>query len=620
MFGVSGFGNLFDPSAPPGSQTTPVAVLDFVSGDTGIPLFNKDWNNFAPFVGFAWSPDFKSGIGKFLFGESGKSSIRGGYSVSYLHDGVTTFTNLLGTGTTNPGLIQSANRSPLSCASSPCTPSSNLLGVIGSGGVPLIVDPFVMPVTDRANFLSNFNNGLWTADPNLRNAYVHQYSLGYEREIFKDTAIEIRYVGNKVPNNWRAFDINEVNIFENGFLQEFLNAQSNLAARGGGNFAPDGTAGLPACPTCVPLPILSRLFFGLSGTSGSGFQSSTFIANLNANNVGTMASTLAFNSAYRVNREALSFPTLGLPGLAGNFFVANPNATFSRILTNDAISNYNALEIELRKRFSNGLQFQMDYTWSKAMGDAVDAQGNNQSDLVNRLTLRDPSLDYRRSGQDQTQRFVANGIYELPFGKGKPFLSDANGFVNLLVGGWTVGAIYTWSTGVPFYISSGRATFTSSAANNGAQLVGISLDEFKNNIGVFKHSGGVLFINPDLLNLTICDQARISAGLCLPSQLGKITGSRLKDGLMAAPAPGTFGNFPVNSLSGPDYWNFDFSVIKRIPITETVRFEFKFTGINILNHPNFIFGTQNFDSSTFGLITAQRGNSRSLNWIAQLRF
>ena len=86
----------------------------------------------------------------------------------------------------------------------------------------------------------------------------------------------------------------------------------------------------------------------------------------------------------------------------------------------------------------------------------VDAQGNNQSDLVSRLTLRNPSADYRRSTQDQTQRFVANGIYDLPFGKGKKFLSGANGVVDRLVGGFNIGAIVTWATGAPFYVASGR--------------------------------------------------------------------------------------------------------------------------------------------------------------------
>jgi hypothetical protein len=323
-----------------------------------------------------------------------------------------------------------------------------------------------------------------------------------------------------------------------------------------------------------------------------------------------MASTLAFNTAYRTNRESVA---LGIPA---NLFVANPNATFARVLANDATSNYNAMEVEVRRRFSKGLQFQANYTWSKAMGDAVDNQGNNQSDLASHLTLRNKRLDYRRSIQDQTQRFVANSIYELPFGKGKPFMGGANGALDRVVGGWSIGGIVTWTTGVPFYIAAGRATFNSATGNNGAQLVGISFEDFKKNVGLFKTPAGVFFINPAILDITT-------------NAAGKVTTSKLKAGLMSAPAPGTFGNFPVNSLSGPKYFNLDMSLIKRIPITERVRFELKVTAINILNHPNFIFpntatgGTTNainFDSTTFGLITFQRGNSRQMNFIGQIRF
>ena len=599
IYGISGFGNLFKPTAAPGSQTQGFATQQFVSGKTGIGLYKNDWNNFAPSVGVAYSPSFEHGLLHRLFGEPGSSSIRGGYSVSYLHDGVTTFTNLLGTGTTNPGLIQNATSSTVNG-----TPSSpNLLGQLGAAGVPLIFPTFKMPVTDRDNFVLNPANGLWTADPNLRSPYVHQWSIGFEREIMKDTAFEIRYVGNMSPNAWRAYDINEVNIFESGFLTEFLNAQKNLAARGGTNFA-------PGCATCVATPLLDKFFTGLASTSGSGYGSTTFISNLNNNNVGTMASTLAFNTAYRTNRESVA---LGIPA---NLFVANPNATFARVLANDATSNYNAMEVEVRRRFSKGLQFQANYTWSKAMGDAVDNQGNNQSDLASHLTLRNKRLDYRRSIQDQTQRFVANSIYELPFGKGKPFMGGANGALDRVVGGWSIGGIVTWTTGVPFYIAAGRATFNSATGNNGAQLVGISFEDFKKNVGLFKTPAGVFFINPAILDITT-------------NAAGKVTTSKLKAGLMSAPAPGTFGNFPVNSLSGPKYFNLDMSLIKRIPITERVRFELKVTAINILNHPNFIFpntatgGTTNainFDSTTFGLITFQRGNSRQMNFIGQIRF
>jgi hypothetical protein len=605
VWGVSGVGNLFKPTAAPGSQTAAGATLDFVSGETGKGLYKNDWNNFAPFVGFAYSPSFKTGLLHSLFGDEGTSAIRAGYSMSFLHDGVTTFTNLLGTGNTNPGLIQTANTSPLGGG------TNQLVGQLGPGGVPLNFPVFKMPITDRENFLTNTGAGLWTADPNLRAAYVHQWNFGIEREIFKNTALEVRYVGNYAPNTWRALNINEINIFENGFLQEFKNAQVNFALRGGTSFA-------PGCAGCLALPLFDK-FFAQSGlpagqTTAGQYTNATFVNNVRDNNVGAFANTLAFSSTYRANRESTDL------GLAGNFFVANPNAAFVNILTNDSKSNYNALEIELRRRFSNGLQFQADYTWSKAMGDATDAQGNNQSDLVSRLTLRNPKADYRRSTQDQTQRFVANGLYDLPFGTGKRFLSNANGIVDRLVGGFNIGAIVTWATGAPWYVGSGRTTFNNGTANNGAQLTGITFAEFKKNVGLYKTPTGVFFVNPNLLNITLGTTG---------STTGQATLATLKPGLMSAPAAGTFGNFPVNSLNGPSYFNFDLSVTKRIRITERVRFEIKGTAINILNHPNFIFPNTatgatsnviNFDSTSFGRVSFQRGTSRQMNIIAQLRF
>lgn len=602
IWGISGVGNLFRPTAAAGTQTTPGATLDFVSGNTGKGLYKNDWNNFAPFLGFAYSPSFKTGLLHAIFGDEGTSSIRAGYSMSFLHDGVTTFTNLLGTGNTNPGLIQSANSS----AQANPVNSSNITGQLTAAGIPLIFPTFKMPITDRENFLVNTASGVWTADPNLRAAYVHQWNFGIEKEIFKNTALELRYVGNWAPNTWRAYNINEVNIFENGFLTDFRNAQLNRVARGGSSFAPN-SAGSP-CAACLPLPIFDKFFgvgVGTAVAAASAYGNTTFLNNLRDNNVGALANTLAFNSTYRANRESTAV------GLAGNFFVANPNAAFVNVLANDAMSNYNAMEIELRRRFSNGLQFQADYTWSKAMGDAVDNQGNNQSDLASHLTLRNRDADYRRSGQDQTQRFVANGLYDLPFGNGKKFMSGASPIVDRLVGGFTVGAIVTWATGTPFYITSGRSTFNQQTGNIGAKLTGITFEEFRKNVGMYRTPTGLFFINPNLLDITLGTTGATT---------GQATSATLKAGLMTAPDPGTFGDFPVNSLDGPSYFNFDVSVIKRIRIKENVTFELKGTAINILNHPNFVYGNTAFDSTSFGRVTTQRGTSRQMNIQAQIRF
>jgi hypothetical protein len=592
IFGVSGFGNLFNPNAPAGAAPA-IGTLDFVSGDTGRELYNEDWNNFAPFFGFAYSPNFSGGIGKLLFGGTNKSSIRGGYSISYLRDGFTVISNAMGVGTTNPGLIATAANT---------TPT----GVLTAAGVPLPIPNFQIPITDRQNNLANPNNGLWAIDPDLKTPYVQQWSFGYEREIFPNTAFEIRYAGNHGIKLYRAVDFNEINIFENGFLQEFLNAQRNLAARGGTSFAPNGTPGVAACATCVPLPIFSRFFVGLP--AGNAFSNATFISHLNNNNVGSIASTLAFNNVYRTNREN---PANGIPA---NFFVANPNALTSRLLTTDSMSNYHSLQVEVRRRFSGGLSFQADYTFSKALTDAPDAQGNNQSTLENFRTLRDKRLDYRRSNDDQTHRFVANGIYDLPFGRGRKYLSGSNAIVNQVIGNWSVGGIVVWSTRPPFFITSGRTSFNSfpgllaaDLTSYPAQLLGMSFEEFRRNVGVYRTPGGVFWFNPEFLDITT-------------NAAGRVVSSTLKPGLIGQPAPGTFGNFPINSLNSGDYFNFDLSVTKRFPIGERVRLELKTTFINILNRPNFAFGNTQFDSTSFGRITTTSGNPRIIHFIGSMRF
>ena len=590
IFGVSGFGNLFNPHAPAGAAPA-IGTLDFVSGDTGKGLYNNDWNNFAPFFGFAWSPEFESGIGKFVFGGPGKSSIRGGYSISYLRDGFTVISNAMGVGTTNPGLIAvSANTTPT--------------GVLTGAGVPLPPQTFQIPITDRTNNLANPNNSLWTIDPNLRTPYVQQWSFGFEREIFKDTAFEVRYSANHAIKVFRAVDFNEINIFENGFLNEFRRAQSNLAINTA-NGQPNSFGNLfPALGT-VPLPIFSA-FFATGVSNANAFGNATFISHLNNNNVGSIASTLAFSNIYRASRE------LAANGIPANFFVANPNALASRFLTNDSMSNYHSLQVEIRRRFSAGLMFQADYTFAKALTNAPDAQGNNQSTLENFRTFRDKRLDYRRSNDDQAHRFVGNFIYDLPFGRGRHYLAGTNSLVNQVVGGWSFGGIVAWSVRPPFYITSGRTSFNNwpggAVDGNPAQLLGISFEEFKKNVGVFRTPGGVFWFNPELLNIT------------LSPTTGRVLSSTLKPGLLGQPGPGTFGDFPLNSISAGRFFNLDMSATKRFPIGERVSFEIKTTFINILNNANFTFGNTAFDSTSFGRITATTGSQRVIHFQGSMRF
>ena len=205
--------------------------------------------------------------------------------------------------------------------------------------------------------------------------------------------------------------------------------------------------------------------------SGSGFGSSTFVNNLNLGNVGATANTLAFSTTYKGNRA----------NLTPNFFVVNPNAAFVQSLENASFSNYNSAQFELRKRLSHGLYLQAGYTFAK---NITDSEGS-QSTLESYRTLRDIKIDRHRAGFDQTHRFIANFIYELPFGTGRRWLNGGFAPVRKLAEGWQIGSIINWQSGQPISIYSNRSTFNQANAGlNPANLVGISFDQLLDNMGV----------------------------------------------------------------------------------------------------------------------------------------
>ena len=119
---------------------------------------------------------------------------------------------------------------------------------------------------------------------------------------------------------------------------------------------------------------------------------------------------------------------------------------------NSASSNYHALQTKATKRFSNGFSLLAHYTWSKAMN------------YDGSYFVHDAKLNYAPTDTDRTHTFVASTLWELPVGKGKRFLSDANRAVELIIGGWQLNQITTWSSGSPFFRATATATMTATPA------------------------------------------------------------------------------------------------------------------------------------------------------------
>jgi hypothetical protein len=183
--------------------------------------------------------------------------------------------------------------------------------------------------------------------------------------------------------------------------------------------------------------------------------------------------------------------------------------------------------------------------------------------------------------------------------------------VSKIAEGWQIGGIINWQSGQPVSLYANRSTLNAANAGlNPANLVGISFDQLRDNMGVYKTPQGVFFINPNLLNITTNPTT------------GALTSATLKDGLLAAPAPGTYGNTPRNNINGPGFTQVDLNVIKRIYFTERRYFELKVNFLNAFNHPNFAFTSAIFDDANFARITGLRGNNtyRNINFILTISF
>ena len=192
LFGVSGPGNLFKPGVMTGRD----AVCPVRAGDHG---YNTDYKNFGPSFGFAWSLDAKRGWLKRIVGENGETVLRGGYAIAYTRQPGASFSNVFGA---NPGSFVTATRS---------LTLGNLVTNQGADRLPVLLretnrlGPPPFPSEPTYPLTGAITNSANIFDPNLKVPYVQSWSFGLQREIAKDTAIEVRYVGNRQVWGWTAY-------------------------------------------------------------------------------------------------------------------------------------------------------------------------------------------------------------------------------------------------------------------------------------------------------------------------------------------------------------------------------------------------------------------------------
>lgn len=579
FWGPTPVGDIFQPGNLGGVQNPQFTAK--------VHAYKTSWVNPQPAIALAWSPQTSGFLGKIF--PSGKTVIRTGWSLRNYQEGAQNF-----------WAFASNSGSFFFQSGSLTADTSGAVGTFQPGSLSLgqALPPYALFPTAWAPTLPEstltFGNSFFAMNPNIRQPYVEQWNFGIERELNRGSAIEVRYVGNEAHHTWFSENLNEVNIYENGFLTEFENAQKNLSinqANGKGNtFVNNGLPGQSA------LPIFAAAF---GTTTGSLY--SQFVTQLQTGQAGSVARSLAGTQSYICNMFGSKFIPCAQRGLGGagtsypiNFFEVNPFTAGGSLNYLDSMgsSNYHSLQAEFRQRLNHGMQFNINYTLGHSLvegpvnGYQANAGGSFQTDRNFRLSYRPSSYDIRHI-------LHLSGTYDLPFGKGRAFLNQ-NKLANEVVGGWTLGTILIFQSGPPTQITGGYLTVN---GNDGGVLFapGVTAKTIQNNVGVYRTGNPwVETINPSL----IAPNGGINSSAYVPNTI-----------------PGIFGANPY--IYGPHWFNDDLSVNKSIPIRESVRATFQAQLLNVFNHPAFGLGTLAAQSLSFaqttGTITTARRIELRLN-------
>lgn len=568
----------------------PNGVYQLVGGNAGKAgnFFREDRNNFAPNLSFAYSPTFKNFLGGLFPGE-GKTVIRGGFRISYNSDEYirapdAANLNNIGVGSTDVNATQNG---------------SSQLGAGLTAGANAFFAPlpsnFVAPslptlprafaANNTATVASRFGT-VSLVDPNLQVPRVMEYNFGIQRELGYQTAIEINYVGSSSRQLVRTIDFNQIDIRSNGFLTDFIRAQQNLAANRAIN--PQSNVFLTAPGSTTTNLTLIPSLLATPAAGGTALTSTAVALQLQNGTPADLAFSAIQNGA-----------TGGIP------FLANPNTGVANVLTNGGKFRYNSLQAEIRRRFANGFSFQANYTFQKILTDSTQETQTNVDPFLDNAN---PNRNYARADYDRTHSFNANTNIELPFGRGRRFLSD--GIASKIFGGFQFTGLLNISSGAPISIRDPRGTLNRAVRSNLQPATSsLTTNEIKKLVGIFKTPNGVFFIDPSVLQATASNGVTsqvVDLRQPLPAGFSNLVvrgasaaGSAPFSGqVFSQNAPGSTGNLPINFINGPKYYNFNGGFFRNFRITETKRLQLRMEAFNVLNTPLFFTSSGNNANST----------------------
>jgi hypothetical protein len=551
-----------------GPSSEPLLTYDLIGKANDGPAYYKmDKNNFGPRFGVAWAPSFTDGFLGKVFGDR-KTSVRGGYSlvydrvggaltfiadqVSYIFDSSAT-TNF-GTANATTALLNDPRFTGLNTL-----PVNNIPPTITRPNTPFIDGGVpVGTVTGETNY---------AIDQNFQVPYSHQFSAGFQRELPGNMLIDVSYVGRRGRKLFTQADAAQVVDFKDPVSGQFMLAAFNALQAQLENNAT--ITDQPWFENQINAALLAN--FGVDCAAGFGSSCTTFVAD----NLGELV-------VIGDTSDTLQALYAGTGGPGGRFL--NPNVGISSqfatnaYVTNLGDSKYDGLLISLQKRFSQGYQFDFNYTFSHSTDNNSSVANTVFGGLI--CDLRNKDICLGPSDFDIRHLINVNGIWELPFGRGKWIGGGVPSWANAIIGGFQLSGIYTYRSGLAF------------GTTTGSFPVGFVLNSPAVHIG----NSGALSGSIDSTGPAIqffADPVAARAEFRNPRN-GEI-GTR-------------------NNLRGPSYWNLDLGLAKNIKLPwEGQRIQLRVDAFNVFNHNAFNTPSVNFNApATFGQITSSATVERNI--------
>jgi hypothetical protein len=532
-------------------------------------LYDDSWFQFAPSVGVAWDPT-----------GNGKTSIRANYRLAYDRTNTFVFSSFIFQSA--PGLTRAV--------------TNNTFGQNGGllrNGVPTLNSNDVTPLQFRQPPAFS-TNSLNVVDPELKSPRTHQYSVSFQREVGWKSVLEVNYIGREGRDLYGGYDVNQADIRSNGFLQAFEQLRTT------GNS-----------------PLINQLLAGHSGLTlvsgvretGSQFLLRQSLAGQVRLPNGTLTSNLVAAGGVAQAAFIIAQSTQGaFSGKSGSTLIANgftpfffqPYPQFTgavNVIDNGDRSRYNALEVQLSRRSSKGLAFQVSYTLAKSQdtrsfdpaftiitrgGATGQSAGNTPLDINNR------DLNYARSDFDRRHALQGYVLYELPFGKGRRWGAGWSRPADFFLGGFNVAAVTRRFSGRPFTVFSGSNTlsqvvFTPASCNDCSPNLGSVTLENGQNVFLTSEQRAKFFV----------------------------------------PAAGEPSNVGRNFFTGPSFFNLDMTLSKKFALSETKNLEIRVEAQNVTNTPSFLVPDSNLvlTNGSFGQILGTTAStSRKVQFAAKFNF